>query len=295
MTIVVQLLSVATSSEVTAESQQIVRSNEPLHQGCAVLTKEPSFTVSKGQDAIIETVLRDADGTPIDITGALAEVDGKEGCVEVRIRNALAPGATCYAYAATVIDATTGQVQFTLPNVVRDNACLYNVELAVVTAAGKTLFTRKSLLSVERGLYGDTSSMSYGTLTLEEIRMELRDRAAENDLLRDVEFDNVELLHAILSPIRYWNEIPPDLGQLSACNFPYHGHWLRATCGHLLRIAANWYERNRLPGTGGGLSLDDRNKSQQYTALSRQYFDEWRIFVDRKKFELNAAGCYGAY
>lgn len=295
MPIIVDLLSPGGNNNATAEEQRIVRPNIPLHLGCEVLTKEPSITITKGQDALIEWVLRDKLGRPVDITGALAEIDGEPGCVEVRIRNALSGSANCYTLNADVIDATNGVVQFSLPAKVRDNACLYSVELAVRDGAGAIMFSRKGLLSVERGLYGDTGSMLKGALTLEEIRMELRDRTEENDLLRDVEFDDVELLYAITSPIRYWNEIPPDVARYSACNFPYHGHWLRATCGHLLRVAANWYERNRIQGTGGGLSLDDRNKMQQYTALSRQYLSEWELFVERKKIEINAAGCYGAY
>jgi len=295
MTIIVDLLSASSDISATSEEQRIIRQNIPLHQGCEVLTKEPSITITKGQDATVEWVLRDKSGRPVDITGALADINDVPGCVEVRIRNALSGSADCHSYTAEIVDATRGVVQFELPEDVRNNACLYAVELAVRDGLGAIVFSRKGLLSVERGLYGEESTMLQGSLTLEEIRMELRDRAAENDLLRDVEFDDAELLHAICEPIRYWNEIPPDINRFSACNFPYHSHWLRATCGHLLRIAANWYERNRLPGSGGGLTLDDRNKMQQYLLLSKQYFDEWKIFVDRKKYELNAADCYGAY
>jgi hypothetical protein len=153
--------------------------------------------------------------------------------------------------------------------------------------------SNKALLSVEPSLFA-LDATSYGPITLEEVRLQLRDNAIENDMLDDVEYDNIEILHSMMQPIRFWNEIPPDLIRYNACNFPYHGAWLKATCANLLRISATWYERNNANISGGGVSSGRRDKMNSYLAQAKTYDAEWREFVERKKIEINANDMYGS-
>lgn len=269
--------------------QSIVHPDQPTFEGCELYGKSTSVTITKGQAATVRWVMRDRKGAPIDLSTCL-EAD-PPATVKVQIRNALDECARPVSVDGEDYDAGGGVVQFDVPSKVYKKPCLYILEIGIVNSDGNLIFSNTAILSVEPGLFGDPSCCS--PLTLGAIRTELRDSGLENEILKDVEFDDAEILHAVLDVIREWNEIPPDVARYSACGFPFKAYWLKGVCGRLLRTAAVWYERNRLQAAGGGLSLDDRNKLQSYAMLSKTYLDEWRTFVDRKKFEININGGFG--
>src|SRR6187399_126598 len=248
-----------------SDDSAVVKPDQPLHNGCPVLTKTPSITVTAGQDAIIEWVITDSNGNPVDICACIADDgSGNTGKVVVRIKAAMDPCAPIYEITATVVDCTTGTIRFELPEEVENAPCIYVMEIGVYNSADKLVISNKALLSVEPSLFMGVDYMGYGPLTLEEVRLQLRDILGENDLLDDVEFDNIDILHSMIQPIRFWNEIPPDLIRYTPCNFPYHGAWLKATCSNLLRVMATWYERNNANLSGGGVSSGRRDKLNPY-------------------------------
>jgi hypothetical protein len=79
----------------------------------------------------------------------------------------------------------------------------------------------------------------------------------------------------------------------STRNFPYHDNWLKATISNLMKIAAVWYERNRLQATHGGITVDDRDKLNPYLQVSMQLQEEWKEFVMWKKVQINAGLAVG--
>jgi hypothetical protein len=216
------------------------------------------------------------------------------GKVVVRVKSALDPCAAVYEFDAVVTDCASGTIQFKLPDSIKNTACIYMFEIGLYNQAGGLVALNKGILSVEPSLFGVSDCPGCGPITLEEVRLQLRDIIGENDLLDDVEFDDVDILHSIIQPIRFWNEIPPDIARFNTCNFPYHGAWLKATCSNLLRVMATWYERNNAHLSGGGVSSGRRDKLNPYLLQAKTYEDEWREFVDRKKIELNAADMYGS-
>jgi len=285
----------AGGTDVCSGTGPIVKPDQPLHNGCPVLTKTPSITIPAGSDATIEWVIRDSSGQPVNICGCIEDDgNGNVGKVMVRIKPALDPCAAIYEFEATVTDCASGTIQFTLPEEIKDNACIYVMEVGLYNQAGSLVAVNKGLLSIERSLFADTSCPSCGPITLEEVRLQLRDILAENDMIEDVEFDDIDIIHSMMQPIRFWNEIPPDLVRFNACNFPYHGAWLKATCSNLLRTIATWYERNNAKLSGGGVSSGRRDKLNPYLLQARTYEDEWKEFVERKKIEINANDMYGS-
>jgi hypothetical protein len=117
----------------------------------------------------------------------------------------------------------------------------------------------------------------------------------ENFLLQELEFDDSEILHAIVKPVEEWNQTPPQLAGHSydTHTFPFRHWWLQGIQGWLLHFAAHSYRRNRFPYQAAGVSVDDQAKERPYLEASQLLLAEYRQWLLRKKVELNANGAYG--
>jgi hypothetical protein len=138
-----------------------------------------------------------------------------------------------------------------------------------------------------------------GPITLPEVRLALLDidnstgNSSFSNLLDDVEFTDMEIVYAIRRVVELWNETPPDVIKYTPQNFPYRYNWLVGTCGELLGMAASRYRRNRLAYSAGGVSIDDQSKAQEYEEMSRAKKDEFRQWMTREKYQINARMCWG--
>lgn len=267
-----------------------VSPDDTTHDDCPVLGKTRYVSVNKGQYAVVRWPLRDSKGNAVDLTAWLSSSSSSDldsSKILVRIADALDPsGYPIQQIVGSVVDYENGIVEFALPDNVTCDASIFTMEIGVIDSAGRLVGSEKGYVSVERGLFGNLDMMT-GPPTIDEIRMQLRDRLLENDLLSDVEFDDVEIIHSILRPIQEWNELPPDLGWMSPNDFPWHFHWVNAVIANLLLIAAHWYERNNLPAQHGGLNVQDRAKANPYLNVAMALRQEWRNFIARKKAEIN--------
>jgi len=127
-------------------------------------------------------------------------------------------------------------------------------------------------LSVEPTLFGDPQLQRPTVPTVEEIRRHLRDTGLENELLNnEVQFSTPEIIGALLTPVRVWNETPPDIARYNCHNFPYTHHWRQGVVAELLRSAAHHYMRNDMPVNHGGVQGNLKNKYDQYLRLAQQY------------------------
>ena len=95
-------------------------------------------------------------------------------------------------------------------------------------------------------------------------------------------------------PIDEFNEKYQPKTRYSPRSFPFRYHWLRATSGYLLEIAARGYARDRLAYSAGGVSVDDKNKMQDYMLLGKDLLAEWRQFIKETKVEMNVAQGWGS-
>lgn len=125
-------------------------------------------------------------------------------------------------------------------------------------------------------------------MLLDQLRVRLRDYPPENELLRAVDFDDVELLHACLMALNIWNEFPPSIGCVaSLVNFPYLTNLADGALGYLYGIAAEHYARNRLSSSQiPTVAFDDKSKFTEYETRSRYYTDLWRKFAAKTKSTL---------
>lgn len=135
-----------------------------------------------------------------------------------------------------------------------------------------------------------------GAITIAEIRLALRDYCPEaNTLLDDYEFKDVEIAFCIRRPIDLWNETTPNVDTYTPATFPWREHWMIGTIGYLLRISAHHYRRNNLTYSAAGVSVNDKDKFNQYDNVAELRIREYKEWMMRKKMELNIAKGFGTF
>jgi hypothetical protein len=274
----------------------------PTRDGCPVRSRRRHVPVQQGVCGTVIWTMRTPEGRVVNLTNCLTldslSGDSLSGSLSESSDRSLAVrfrgcdrGCVVAEVTATVLDAATGRVQFEIPEEVCQNPGIYQFQVAVLDG-NRPLFIDTGLLSIEASLWGDEQRQ--GSLTIGEIRNHLRDYAAENSLLGEVEFTDDEILDAIGWPVRQWNETPPPIGTFSCNNFPFRFHWRNAVVGQLLKTAAHSYLRNKLQTASGGLSVDDKNKNAEYLQFAMLYEQEWKEFIKHKKAQINAGMFMGS-
>ncbi len=275
---------------------------DATHEGCVIRTKRGHISISRGQCGVAQWQIRwpngdTADFSDCDIPGSVSEASVSESVevsdVSVEVGFKSCDGPCLHAnVVATIVDASEGLVEFQIPDEVCHYPGIYQFEIGVLIGSSLAM-SDKGLISVESGVFG-TEGTCIGPPSIQEIRMHLRDRPEENDLLQDVEFDDAEILAAVVRPVQQFNERPPTLRYYSCRTFPFRYNWLNAIVSELLRTAAHHYVRNKMNAQGAGLSVDDKDKDDDYLRIAKMYRDEWVEFMALKKAELNLRGFYGS-
>lgn len=273
---------------------QIVGPDDATRFGCPVRMKTRTAIMSTGQLATVQWELRDSDGKAIDLTACLVGDDA--GTVVVKFQDVLGCcNHSVYTVDGDVLDEEAGIVTFTPPAEVRNQPGLWRINIALKNSDGEVLFVQEGWLSVEQGLFSDYSKANCsGPPTLGEIRIQLRDIWVENSLNSEVEFSDAEIMHSIVQPVRYWNEVPPDVGRFTTANFPYKHNWLMAIVANLLLVSAQWYMRNKAQISAGGAGINDLDKDQPYAVLALRLREEYKAFVRDRKIANNMAMGWGS-
>lgn len=269
--------------------------------GNPLQARQRAIIAKKDQTFTIDWTMVDAHGNPINLAscldvGSVVSSVTEYPEVKLRIREQLLRGNTDNReYAGEVLEESTGRVRVTVEETAQQ--CfpypgIYWAEIALVRGA-TPVFSNVFALNIEKSLFGSLYDLQ-GPPTLAEIRLQMRDSdPGENLLLDAVEFDDAEIAACIVKAVRYWNEIPPPIGEWNSMNFEYRGHWIDAVIAGLYKIAAHWYRRNHLQYQAGGLAVDDLGRAAEYDAIGERMWAEWQEFVRRKKVEINLASGYG--
>jgi hypothetical protein len=266
----------------------------PTQDNCDVLSRMPAYMVDQGVEASLEWTIRDRNGLPINLV-----VDGSDETlrVEYRAKEALGcsrDGVAYYKEDGEITDPTQGVVQAPLETSLAQLPGIYRVQWGVFRA-DKLLYTNSGLMSVEPNLFGDPVSPRIRPLTLQEVRLYIRDNSpTENYKLRRQEFSDAEVLQALLWPIEDFNEAPPPLTRrFTTCDFPWRQNQLRATMARLFELGATWMRRNKFAYQAGGLTVQEEAAAEDYQREADKLLAEWRIFRDATKLRLNASDVWG--
>lgn len=270
----------------------------PEIDGCSIYGRTKAFATQQGVATGLRYTFADRLGVPIDLSAVLTPIDPQlAGSVAVRFCEALSSWEDAEHRAeatAEEVDAATGVVRVDLPNSILQTPAVYTVSWAVRSSQGVIVLSQRSLLFVERTLFGSTD-VAKGPPTLDEIRATLMDSdAGENPILDRVQFDDAQILQAILYPVRHWNEHPPLLRKFRTCDFPWTEMWLDGIAGKLHIIAANHYRRNSLAMSATGVQVADKAKEREYMNEGQRLVQTYEGWVIRKKQEINNINAYSS-
>jgi hypothetical protein len=247
--------------------------------------------INQNQKARILWTMRNQIGNPasLDLVGTAPTYTGMKGYIKVRFRESVN---LAVAGSSTEVDGDLEEYSKSLlgcqvPAGISDQPGIYWMEWAVLDVNKAILLTNQGYLVVNRGQFGTDSCI--GQPTIPEIRLHLRDSAPEdNYLLDETEWDIAELASCIERPVIFWNESQPDIGRsYTTHSFPFRWQWLEGIVACLYQMAAYHYRRNRAASAAAGVSLDDKNKSQEYELKGQQKWEGYRRWVQTKKAELN--------
>ena len=246
------------------------------------------ISVPQGQKTILGLYFVDANGAPVDfsgVTGATSRFIVKE-----RLNNVTKE----VNLTGHTVSAAQGKIKIVIPYNTIDEAGIYHAQILLYNVDDELLWTTNYWLAVEMSLDADAALIGQEPISIPEVRMMLRDVCAdENLLLGALEFSDSAIAYAMRWPIHEFNETNQPKTTYTGKNFPWHLHWLKATCGYLLNTAARKYARDSLPYSAGGVSINDKAKSDEYRRLAKDLLDAWHSFVFNQKIELNVAGAFG--
>lgn len=294
---------------VSCLSQQVIVPAEPKDPvtGSLLLSRTRAVVVPQDTATAIRHVMRSPTGEPVSLEACVcdssvstSESSSSEACpceyqLRFRLREQLSGGGA--ELAATAVDAANGELQVNLsveetalPGIYFGEFLIQECETCV-TVFSNVLYV---IIGGQNYSSGYGCSMGSGPPTIAEMRMFLRDSdPAESSLLTTFAFSDEELGAALTMPVRYWNEIPPDISRFDTHSFPFRYHWMIGATGHLYRTVAEKMRRNELQFQTSGVTVRDQAKESSYEAVGSRRLEEYYNFVRRKKAELNMLQCFG--
>jgi len=242
--------------------------------------------VQQSQPAVLRLYVADRNGAPVDITNL---PDGTQ--IQFVVKDTANTNTARVARLCTIVTAATGIVQCELTKADTKSAGIFVAQVVVMAPDNNVLWATPYWMMVNFTL----NFMSTGPITIPEVRLILRDSCPEqNILLDDFEFNDSQIVACMRLPIDEFNEKYQPKTRYVPRTFPFRYHWLRATCGYLLEIAARGYARDRLAYNAGGVAIDDKNKMQDYMLLGKDLLTEWRQFIKERKIEMNIEQGWGS-
>lgn len=294
-------------SSVDCSEQVIIRPRITKVENNPILAKIPSVYTVRNVSPVMEMVLRDSEGRPINLSNcSLASSSSanssSSGTLEPsiigRLREAvnISDSKLPYDLDAVIWDAPSGTIRCRLqPEVTALNG-IYRGQWAFRDIDGAILFTYPFYLFVDRGEFG-LENRNVGVPSPNDVRVFLRDSAPEdNYLLSELEFDLTEIVECTLRCVEHFNSAQPPIPQkFDTSNFPNPVILLNGVMGYLYQIAAKHYRRNHLPYSAGGIQVDDKNKASEYEQLGAMMVGEFNQWVKNKKAQFNSQNWNGTF
>lgn len=297
----------ADPSSVDCSEQIIIRPRVTRVENQPILAKIPSLLTSRGVTPVVEMVLRDSEGRPINLTNcgfnssnsSMSTSGSPTPQIIGKIREAVIADSARPAIDldAAVWDSDSGTIRCRIPLDVTKTNGIYRGQWAYKDSDGGILFTSKFYLFVDRSEFTTEEVRNIGVPSPDDIRVFLRDSAPEdNYLLSELEFDLTEIVESIIRCVDHFNSAQPPIPQkFSTSDFPNPVVLLNGTMGYLYQIAAKHYRRNHLPYSAGGMQIDDKNKAAEYEQMGAQMVGEYNQWVKNKKAQINAQNFNGSF
>jgi hypothetical protein len=283
-------------------SENVIQQNSETFYGCIPLDKSNTFVVACGAPATLIYQIRQADGTPVDLSSFFPTESPEEGSDRLFVRFFIADkSSVANRYeTAQILDLKQGKVQIDLPDYVYEIPCIYTFNIAIgdkitfrSTHKAKYVAPGRGVVLVEWSAFMphlENNRYSHRVVpSLEDVRRKLDDFVGKNDLLQQVEFSSDDIVNAMLYPVTLFNSTPPKLRRATynIATFPYYDQWVLGTAGELLRIAALHYTRNKLMAQHGGIAGDEKMRDRDYLQLAQMYRQEYQNWIYLEKDSIN--------
>lgn len=186
-----------------------------------------------------------------------------------------------------------GAVTVPLTDAMLSRQGIYYAEFQCSDSTGKVRQNYRAYLCVRKGI--DDITDGPRTVTVMDVRLALMDTSpSANQLLDDLEFSDMQILHAVQRCIDEFNELPPEISRkFTAADFPWPENLTTGAVGVLMQEIAYRFTRNRMQYSASGFNLDTSDKGPVYIQLAAQARGEWKQFMATKKTELNMQDCFG--
>lgn len=304
----------ADPSSVRCADLAVVRPRQVLVDGQAILVHTTAVAVPQGVKPVLEIVLRDGEGRPVNLAdcgfGSLSS-HGSESSSEaaydttttgrmvVRWREALSflPGSVPYEEEGYSWQADAGVVRVAVPEAATAVNALLRGEWGVYDQNDTLVFTYPFYTLVERGQFA-TDVTEKGLPTVESLRVHLRDRAPEdNYLLAELEWGLGDICESMAYCVRLFNTTPPPMRHVryNTANFPNPAALIPGVLGSLYRIAARNYRRNRLAYQAAGVTVDDKDRGPEYEKEGQVMLGEYLQWVKTIRASMNKEAWHGGY
>jgi len=289
-------------SSVDCVEAALLKPRYTRHEGKPVLTKRVAVSCPQGSNPVLEFVIRDQEGRPVNLTGfgfvdsSASSSSTPDGSVKLRMNEILSKGTEGLVEAeAVVTDAESGTVRVRIPKRATELSGIMGAEFGVFDRGGDLQLSNDLYVLVERSLFS-TKEQSGGLPTLAEIRTYLRDHKDSNFLLKDFEWDVAEICEAMTASISTWNSTAPRIQRrYNTANFYDPDMLIDGVMAELYMMAARHYSRDHLPYSAGGVSLDDKNKSQEYMAIGDRLQQAFVQLVKMDKARMNREAWSGTH
>ena len=279
----------------------------PVNDEGAVLTGKPTvILVPAGKNACVDWQLRAPSGAPLNLTGCLVVDDDPEApthrvVVRFRMKEAMS---TCEgappecAPEATVISAENGTVRVCFTTELQTPG-IYMASFGVFDEyddpesedpddpeiVSRLLYENEFYLVAEATTWSGNSGLPrWATL-----REQLADFPGENLLSLQQRFTDADIASAAVFCVEYWNEALPQTPQqrFDTRTFPYRAAWVDGIKGRLFMLHAERLRSNHLPLQGGGLTVNDKDKYDQYDQRGLFLWTNFQKFVQGQKLRWN--------
>ena len=293
-------------SIIDCHDQLVLRPSVTRVDGRPILTKTPAVATAQGMAPVIEMVLRDGEGRPINFStcgfdsASSSSSSSLSGTVKLRAREILSNPST-----APLIDvegiftnAAAGVVRAKMPVEATGLNGILEGNWGVFSSSGELIHSTNFYILIERSQFNTTGVNGLrGLPAVREIRLYLRDSSPEdNPLLNTLEFDLSEICEVMVQCVQHWNTSQPKINRFfNTTNFPNPTVLFDGIMGELYILAAKHYRRNQLAYNAGGIAVDDKNKAQEYEAIGNQMLQEYMKWVKMTKVQINKEAWDGSF
>ena len=298
-------------SIIECSDQLVVRPAVTTVDGRPILAKTPAIATAQTMAPVIEIVLRDDRGRPINFescgftsvnSSSLSSSAGSQGKVQLKGREALdvSNGAPVVDVEGYFTNAAAGVVRAQIPVEATRLHQVIDINCGVVSTSGELIHMTNLYMLVDKSQFGTVvanSGKPAGLPSLAQIRTYLRDNAPEdNPLLNNFEFDVSEIVQSMVKCVEHWNTMQPTVRKsFNTNNFLNPTVLISGVMGELYFIAAKHYRRNQLAYTAGGLSVDDKNKAQEYESIGDRMIQEYLKWCRMTKVAINKEAWDGSF